>query len=127
MKAKVKASKPASFQVIELEKPIPKLSREDNSNIASLATHPGFHALVGRLRLQRSMLQSALCNLPLNSLQDVYQLQAGIKWITWLDKQVTKAAGKSGESPRDALELEEREFRRMAEALQLVGKESIAT
>lgn len=119
----LKSKLETKYKVIELEKPAPKLTREDASNIASLANHPGFHALLGRLRIQRSLLETTLRQARHESLNEVYSLQAGINWITWLDKQVQQFAGRKEPVAREAFELEEAEFRRMAEALEFVGKE----
>jgi len=111
------------FQVVELEKPAPRLSLEDSSNIASLANHPGFHALVGRLKLQRAGLESVLRSAAASGNHLAAQEAAiGINWISWLDKQVQLQVGKKPIEARDAFELEDREFRRMAEALEFVGK-----
>lgn len=110
------------FKVIEIEKPLPRLTEEDGRNISSLANHPGFHALLGRLKVQKGVLETMLKTGKHESLAEVSSLQAGIAWINWLDKQVQLQAGKQPLEPRDALELEDREFRRMAEALEFVGK-----
>jgi hypothetical protein len=111
------------YRVLEIEKPAPRLSKEDSSNIASLANHPGFHALLGRLKAQKAVLEATLRTAKHDSLSEVSHLQAGISWITWLDKQVQAQAGKAVPSPREAFELEEREFARITEALKMVGIE----
>jgi hypothetical protein len=110
------------YKVVELEKPAPRLTSEDASNIASLANHPGFHALLGRLKAQKGVLEAALRTQRHESLNEVYSLQAGINWINWLDKQVQIQAGKPTTTARDAFEQEAIEFQRMAEALEFVGK-----
>lgn len=111
------------FQVIELEKPLPRLTKEDSSNIASLANHPGFHALLSRLRLQKAGLEAVLRSAAASgNLAPAQEAAIGISWITWLDKQVQQQAGRQEAPIRDAFELENAELRRMAEALEFVGK-----
>ena len=111
------------YRVVELEKPIPRLSKEDSSNIASLANHPGFHALLGRLRVQKAGLETVLkASAAAGNLLPAQEAAIGISWITWLDKQVQQFAGRKEAPVRDAYELEEAEFKRMAEALEFVGK-----
>lgn len=116
--------KAIKYQILEVEKPAPRLSREDSINIASLAEHPGFHALLNKLRIQKAILETALRTKQHTSLQEVGSLQAGINWINWLDKQVLQSAGRQEESkPRDAFELEVKELERMAAALDIIGRE----
>jgi hypothetical protein len=110
------------YKVVEVEKFAPRLSQEDGANIASLENHPGFHALLARLQAQKALLKSTLETVNHPTLSDVQNLQAGIRWITWLDKLVQQQADRTPKEPRDAFELETLEFRRMAEALEFVGK-----
>lgn len=110
------------YKVLEVEKPTPVLHKEDSSNIAQLAEHPGFKSLLARLRIQKAAIENELKTTRHESLDAVYNLQAGIRWINWLDKQVSTAANRKEIQPRDAFDLEEAEFRRVAAALEIIGK-----
>lgn len=111
------------YQVLEIEKPAPRLTAEDSQNIASLAEHPGFTALLNRLRLQRTVLESVLrAQAAAGEALAAQEAAVGINWINWLDKQVQQQANRMQAIPRMAFELEQREFERMALALDLVGR-----
>lgn len=111
------------YQVLELEKPAPRLTPEDSQNIASLANHPGFTALLSRLRLQRAVLEStSRAALIADNVPLAREAAVGVNWIAWLDKQVQQQANRIQVQPRVAFELEQREFERMAAALDLIGR-----
>lgn len=55
--------------------------------LAGLAEHPGLGFLLNRIRLQRAALESALKYGTHSELKEVLGLQAGIRWLTWVDNQ----------------------------------------
>ena len=117
----LKRAPEVEYRVVEVEKGPTSLG--SSADIASLAEHPGMHALMARLRVQRSMLDSALRSNRHDSLADVAKLQAGIQWIAWIERQVNLAVGKSQpERFREPFELERQELEKIVQALQIVGK-----
>lgn len=93
--------------------------------ISTLAHHPGFVALVGKLQLQRAALESQLKSTKFEDIRAVDRIQNGIFWCNWLDSTVRSEVfkGEQVNKPRNAYESETREFQRMFDTLQIVGKE----
>lgn len=120
-----KGKSPVQFKVVEVERPSPALdwSIEEQRAIVSLAGHPGLDALMRKLKLQRSLLESQLRSKRHSDIRQVDNLQSGIFWTNWLERQVREQVSKKEtQPPRDALDLEKSEFERVATALELVGK-----
>lgn len=65
--------------------------------LAGLAEHPGLNFLLNRIRLQRAALESALKYGAHAELKEVLALQAGIRWLTWVDNQFLLAVAHPGE------------------------------
>lgn len=116
----------SQWQVIEVEKDTtqPNWTKEDELAIKTLEGHPGYVALLSKFRLQRSLLKSALANQRHESMDEVRMLQAGIHWITWLEREVKETVkGKvEVEKPRAPYGIEEEQFARVSQALKLIGQ-----
>lgn len=111
------------YQILEVDRHNDK-QLGSNSDIASLANHPGMVALLARMRIQRAAIEGLLRNGKHHDLSEVTKLQAGVLWLSWMEKQVNLAVGRQQESkPRDPFEIERRELERIAEALQIVGRD----
>lgn len=63
---------------------------ENVEAIASLRANVGFLALIERLSLQRAVVQERLATAPI---ADVPFLQAGVKWLGYLEDEVKRATG----------------------------------
>lgn len=76
------------IKLVQVE--VPKdlgISPEGRRSLASLKDHPGFIYLISRLRLQRAALESALKFSKHENFERVLDLQAGIRWMMWLENQ----------------------------------------
>lgn len=111
------------YKVVEVDRHNDK-QLGSNSDIASLANHPGMIALLARMRVQRAAVEGLLRNGKHRDLAEVAKLQAGVLWLSWIEKQVNLAVGRQqSETPREPFEIERRELERIAEALQIVGRD----
>lgn len=114
------------YQVIELEGPIAETEWDDETSaaVAALESNVGFLALCGRLKIQRGLLDTMLRKKRHEDIRSVDTLQSGIYWSGWLEKTVEAEVLKRSRrntKPRQAYDLEETEFKKMREALSLVG------
>jgi hypothetical protein len=117
------SKKKVEYQLVEIDRHSDK-HLGSNSDIASLANHPGMLALMARMRVQKAAVESLLKNSRHQDLSDVAKLQAGIIWLSWIEKQVNLAVGRQHqEAPREPFEQERAEFAKIAEALHLVGRD----
>lgn len=85
------------LKVVELEKTIPIV--EDEEAIRSLNVHPGFLMLAQRMRNQKAILKGHLEQGKHESLREVDVLQAGLRWLGYLEAEVNRAVGKKREVP----------------------------
>lgn len=99
-----------AFKVIVLnDRPVPMV--EDEESIRSLAVHPGFVALMNRLKLQRSVLQTALDTKKHSDIRVVDDLQAGLKWLDYLQSEVNRTVNRKAEAKAVAVRpMEQQEF-----------------
>lgn len=110
-------------EIIEVEAPKPQVSSPElEESIKSLAAHPGFAALLNRLRLQRSQLESKLRTDFDAKLDNLRFLQSGIFWTGWLERQLNRQVYKA-EAPRGQTPLQEEQaaFEAIHKTLQAVG------
>lgn len=114
----------AQLRIVEVM--APKAEPLDGAGKAALATlkdHPGFEFLINRLRLQRATLQTALTNREHASLNDVITIQAGIRWLTWLENQFLSSVGSaSTRETRSPNEDEVIAFQQALAAIEGIGK-----
>lgn len=111
------------YQVIEVEKPRPLADDGDaDSTIVTLQHHPGFQRLMGKLKLERSVLETKLKNARHDSLRDVEFIQSGIFWASWLERQVEKeVSAKARPTPQPAYDEEAEAFKRASALVEEVG------
>ena len=84
---------------------------EDEDSIRALAVHPGFVALMNRLKLQRAVLQTTLDTKKHSDIRVVDDLQNGLKWLDYLQNEVNKAVSKKAEAKAVAVRpTEQQEF-----------------
>jgi hypothetical protein len=81
-----------AYYVVEVEKPRmdEALTEELKASVLTLAGHPGFQYLVGKLKAQRSVLETQLKTARHDDIRTVELLQSGIFWAGWLQTQVEK-------------------------------------
>lgn len=108
--------------IVEVEKPrvVPEWNKDVAASIATLQGHPGFAWLLGRLRLHRASMKSALCSQRQETLRDVEFLQSGIAWTGWLESQLTRALGYHETPPEEPGKTERELFEEQARFLQVL-------
>lgn len=72
--------------------------KDDEESIRALAHHPGFVALMNRLKLQRGVLKTRLENQVFDDIRQCYHLQNGLKWLDYLNSEVNKVVLKKQEA-----------------------------
>jgi hypothetical protein len=107
--------------IVEIEKGVP--TKGDDSSIASLRDHPGFVALMNRLKLRKAYLRSQLINNRHESMRDVDILQLGSFWLGYLESEVNNAVSnlKKQVPPVVAVDAVEQEFERAQAAIESIG------
>ena len=107
-------------------RPIAKLDDELADHLRVLPHNAAFKWLTDRLELQSRYLASKLANEPHGSLREVDQLQAGIYWCHWLQRQVADVTNVPQRKLRDP-EAEELElFKQLSAQLERVGSDPTA-
>lgn len=111
------------LKLVEIKAPVNvPLTPEGRRAVATLKDHPGFHYLLNRLRLQRATLEAALITRPHTEIADVAYLQAGIRWMNWLESQFTLAVEHPSDAKsRDANSLEEEAMKAVLNSIEGVG------
>ncbi len=71
--------------------------KDDEAQIIALQHHRGFQALMGRFELQKRALCATLQSSKHTDIRAVDNLQAGIHWITFLQREVAKQTRKKEE------------------------------
>lgn len=100
----------------------PKLTPELLESVLSIKGHPGWEYLLDKLRYQRQVLRAHLESDPLESLEQVHDLRAGIRWTGWLEDQMNFLSATNAErtvfipTPR-----EEELFREISSSITMVG------
>lgn len=89
------SKKKPEIQLIEVPKTLPALDEAGKAALGSLAEHPGLSYLLNRIRLQRAALEGGIKHGQHADLNAVFVLQSGIRWMTWLENQITSAVGRA--------------------------------
>jgi hypothetical protein len=84
------------LKIVEVPRPSPSLDPGGRLALAGLAEHPGLNFLVNKIRLQRAALESGLKYGDHKSMNDVLTIQAGIRWLTWVENQFLLAVERPG-------------------------------
>lgn len=115
-------SKTPPYRVIELKEGMSE-GEGDEAAIASLASHPGFKALMYRKRLKRAALETTLKSARHKEIREVDFLQSGIYWLRFDESEVNTAIGnlRGKAVPRTASAIEEEEFNRVRSAIESIG------
>lgn len=92
--------RPKQLQIVEVPKGMPSLDVAGRKALAGLAEHPGLNYLINKIRLQRAALESALKYGQHQNMNDVLVLQAGIRWLTWVENQFLLAVERPGNTTK---------------------------
>lgn len=95
---------PVEYRIAEVEAPRTPVGwdKDMRETIATLSAHPGFVALLDRLKLQAGYLKAQLINREHKEMKDVIFLQSGIYWAGWLQQQIASATKRTVQSYKDA-------------------------
>ena len=112
------------YLIVEVERPRTPVawSDEDRDMVMSLRSHPGFLALMRKLRAQRNYLESILKSERHADMRTVEFIQSGIAWTGWLEQQVSVLFKQQAPSATPATADEKKLFEQMNELLSDVGK-----
>lgn len=110
-----------TYQIVEVEKGVLVPGAGDDEAIASLKNHPGMIALLNRMRLQGSILQSKLQTRQ-KDIRDVDILVIGLSWLRFVESEIGTATGnlRNKEVPRIATN-EVEDFEKIRSAIQSIG------
>lgn len=113
---------PPTWQVVELEKPIPVQHEDDAVAIASLKGHPGIIALLNRLRLQQAVLETKLRTTRYKELADVYLDQSSLLGLRTTQLEIAAATQNLDEKrkPRKATFDEIEQFEKIRASIESV-------
>ena len=70
----------------------------DEDSLRTLSVHPGFITLCNRLSLQRVALKNILETKKHTDIRVVDDLQAGLKWLGYLENEVNRAVDRKAEA-----------------------------
>jgi hypothetical protein len=123
-KNKVKSEAPLRYAIVEVPVGaiIPDYDEEVQKAIRSLDSHPGFEAVLNKLRLQKALVESALKKQKYEHIEDYYYLQAMVHGLEYTENFL-KSEVKKGKTqkPRESFDIEAEQFQRISAALQMVG------
>lgn len=110
------------YLVVEIEKGVSYASAGDEGAIASLKHHPGFVALMNRMKLKRAVLEAQLKGGRHKEIRDVDILQLGLYWLGYAEHEINSAVGNLKEKSEPRLAVNElEEFQRVRSAIESVG------
>lgn len=109
--------------IVEIEKNDTKplgSEKELHAAIVSLQSHLGFEEILRRMRVAKAMLQARL-------LQDAedsnrHAIRGLINAYSFLERQLKHELGKPVEKPREMYEEEKREYERLSQFVEFVGR-----
>lgn len=111
------------YKVVEVDRlrtPL-RWDTETREAVATLKGHPGFIAIMDRLKLQRDMLLSQVGREFNATERQRDHRDLGVFWTLWLEDQVNKATGRGPSKQRDPLEEELEAFRAIDSQIERVG------
>ena len=110
---------PRQYQIVEVEKLLPGGSEDA---IPSLKDHPGFIALLNKLRMKQAFLRAQLNNRQ-ESLRDVDILVSGLAWARFMEFELNAAVGRAQKTPALASVDEIETFEKIRQAIADVGSQ----
>lgn len=111
------------YKIVEVPEVRPSLKRDTElqESIATLASHPGFQAILNRLALQSAQLKTKLNFERHADMRAIDFLQAGIYWSNWLAQELRRATTKVPERRVDPFQEELNAFREIDAQIERVG------
>jgi hypothetical protein len=84
------------YKIVEVQTPRPIVGWDEHTQdaVSTLTAHPGFVALVERLKLTKAQLEAKNNTQWKKDLREADFLQSGIFWCGWLQEQIDKATVK---------------------------------
>jgi len=82
-----------NYVIVEVEPTLPLQGTTEDHILAvrQLEHSPGFQYLIRKFRLQKAVLQAHLLRDQHRSMLQVVRLQEGIRWMGWLEDQLSRA------------------------------------
>jgi|SRR5690242_15366887 len=110
------------YRIVEVQAPRTQVGwdKEMRETVATLSAHPGFVALLDRLKLQSSFLKSKLVGAEHKEMKDVIFLQAGIYWSDWLQQQIATATKRVVQTYKDATQEDEEAIKELSGLIERV-------
>lgn len=111
------------YKIVEVDRPraTPEELPELREGLKALMGNPYFSHLLGRLKAQRSFLETRLKDSRFERIEDVSFVQSGVFWTGWLERELERL---TAAPPKPELQPEEREleaFREIDAMLERVG------
>ena len=112
------------YHVIELDKQtrLPELTGDLRESLKSLALHPAFQYLIQRFRIKKSAMETTLREGFKLDEQQLRYCQAGIYWAGELERDI-QLLTQDQPQRRPAKTDELAEFKKMAQAISLIGQD----
>jgi hypothetical protein len=112
------------YRIVEVPKERTTLQggKEIAEQIQTLASHPGFLALLNKLEYANYSLSTKLKHERLETIEQYYFLQAGIYWSNWLKTEMQRATVKLAPAVSDAMQEEMAAFREIDATIERVGQ-----
>lgn len=114
------------YKVIEIRAPriAQKWSKETKDTVSTLASHPGFVALMDRVALHRQMLEHKCSHEFHKDLRESDYLQAGVFWLGYLDRLIAESTKAPRAVAVDAYDEELEAFKELDARIERIGMES---
>jgi hypothetical protein len=112
------------YKVVEVKAPRPIVRWDDHTKdaVSTLSSHPGFIALLDKLRLTKSQLESKNNTQWKKDLREADFLQSGIFWCNWLEEEIRKSTVKGSQRQYvDPLAEELAAFKELDSRIERVG------
>jgi len=112
------------YKVVEIKTPRPIVRWDDHTKdaVSTLSSHPGFIALLDKLKLTKYQLESKNSTQWKKDLREADFLQAGIFWCGWLEAEVSKSTIKGSQQKYiDPLAEELAAFKELDARIERVG------
>lgn len=117
------ATEKHTFHVVEVPTgtKLPEITGDLRESLKTLQFNPAFSYIIQRLRVQRAGVQNALQEgLQLTETQ-IRFLQAGLYWLSYLEKDINVLTQASANNPRPSFDNEAEQFAKIRQSLDFVG------
>jgi hypothetical protein len=113
------------YKLIEVEaRTHTRWDKESKDAVSTLQSHPGFLALLDKLKLQRGIIENTLKSTRHQDIRAVDFLQSGIYWAGWLQREVEATTLKGPTKQyKDPMQEELEAFQAIDAQIERVGME----